>query len=294
MNSIEICNYLEGKNLCNFFANLIVQEFKLDNPETKTEITVINTRNFYVVRGRTSSTKVLNLTDIFTEGIKRINPNWDSPLSVIDTIHYNHIFSDTPLHTFLSFETENQNNFQKFLNKKAKDNILFNIKVDFENYIIFYDCKNDVSDQVENLLKSTYNQYKIYKSDFSNDIYMSDKYYGLSMNYEKPYHILLKNISNHIFRMGFSKKLNLFVFSDKKSLEIDNLNIDFKINNEISVVEKSWLTSLVLDIFPFDQKGIINHFQLSNYDCENELIPQDNDVILPYDNMSKITEFLLV
>lgn len=293
MNSIEVCNYLDGRNLCNFFANLIVEEFKTDNPETRTEITVINSRNFYVVRGRTSSTKVLNLTDIFRDGLKRINPKWDGPLSVIDTIHYNHSFKDTPLLVSLSFNQEDPNEFTSFVNSNANEGLLFNIKVDPYNFVILYDCKDDVLDQVDGLLKLKYGNYKIYKSDFSNDVYMSDKYYGLSMNYEKPYYVLLKNISKHVFRMGFSKKIGLSVFSDEGIENTDNLNVRFKIKNERSVVKKSWLKSLILDLFPFDQNGIIEQYDLSDYNCEQELIP-NKDVDLPYNKMNKISEFLLV
>lgn len=293
MNSIEVCNYLDGRNLCNFFANLIVEEFKTDNPETRTEITVINSRNFYVVRGRTSSTKVLNLTDIFRDGLKRINPKWDGPLSVIDTIHYNHSFKDAPLLVSLSFNQEDPNEFTSFVNSNANEGLLFNIKVDPYNFVILYDCKDDVLDQVDGLLKLKYGNYKIYKSDFSNDVYMSDKYYGLSMNYEKPYYVLLKNISKHVFRMGFSKKIGLSVFSDEGIENTDNLNVRFKIKNERSVVKKSWLKSLILDLFPFDQNGIIEQYDLSDYNCEQELIP-NKDVDLPYNKMNKISEFLLV
>ena len=293
MNSIEVCNYLDGKNLCNFLANLIVEEFKSDDPETRTEITVINSRNFYVVRGRTTSTKVLNLTDIFRDGLKRINPKWDGPLSVIDTIHYNHIFKQTPLLVSLSFNQEDPSDFTSFVNEHAKEDLLFNIKVDSINFVILYDCKEDDKEKVEGLLKTKYDRYKIYKSDFSNDVYISDKYYGLSMNYEKPYHILLKNVSKHIFRMGFSKKIGLSIFSDEEVESVDNLNIQFKMRNEKSVVKKSWLKSLVLDLFPFDQNGIMEQYDLSDYNCEQELLPSENADI-PYNKMNKISEFLLV
>jgi len=293
MNSIEVCNYLDGKNLCNFFANLIVEEFKSDDPQSRTEITVINSRNFYVVRGRTSSTKVLNLTDIFREGLKRINPSFDGPLSVIDTIHYNFSFKETPLHVNLSFDKLDPSEFQSFVNKNASEGLLFNLKVDQFNFVILYDCKDNVLDQVDELLKTNYSNYRIYKSDFSNDVYMSDKYYGLSMNYEKPYYVLLKNISKHIFRMGFSKKLGLSVFSDKKYDEIDNLTVSFKIKNQKTIVKRSWLTSLVLDLFPFDKEGIMEQYNLSEYNCEDELIPKE-EVSLPHDKMNKISEFLLI
>lgn len=59
------------------------------------------------------------------------------------------------------------------------------------------------------------------------------------------------------------------------------------------MVKKSWLKSLILDLFPFDQNGIIEQYDLSNYNCEQELIP-NKDSELPYNKMNKISEFLLV
>lgn len=293
MYSIEAYNYLDGKNLCNFFANLIVEELKLGDPTVRTDISVINSRNFYIVRGRTSSTKVLNLTDIFRDGIKRIVPSWDSPLSVIDTIQYDHTFSDSPLLINLVFNAEDHNDFKSFVDDQSKNDLLFNLKIDPFNFVILFDCKDGIKSKVETILKEKYSHYSIYKSDFSNDVYISDRYYGLSMNYEKPYYILLKNISKHIFRMGLSRSMTLSVFSDLPIGEVDNLNISFKIKTQRSIVKKSWLKSLILDLFPFDESSIIEHYGLSDYNAEFELLPQ-TDMDLPYNNMTKISEFLLV
>jgi len=293
MNSIEVCNYLEGKNLCNFFANLIVEEIKKTDPTTRTEITVINTRNFFVVRGITSSTTVLNLTDILTDGYKRINQKWNGILSVIDTINYNHSFDETPLLVSLSFKGDESTDDKKFVDFHAKEGLLFNIKKDPHNFVIMFDCNENDTPTVKTLLEEKYPQYNNYKSDFSNDIYISERYYGLSMDNEKPYHILLKNISKHIFRMGFSNSVGLSVFSNQKLEDTDNLNVIFKIKMRKSIVKKEWLKSLLLDLFPFSEKEIIDQYNLSVYNCENEIIPSD-EVELPFESMNKISEFLLV
>jgi hypothetical protein len=294
MNVVEVCNFLDGKNLCNFFANLIVQELNKIDPNTRTEITVINSRNFFVVRGKTSSENVLNLTDLFSEALKRINPKWDNPLSVIDTIHYNNNFIDSPLHLNLSYYSEDQSDLQSFVNEHAKQDILFNIKIDNYSFVIFYDCKKDDTEKVNTLLKEKFPKYKLFKSNFSNDVYMSDRYYGLSMNYEKPYYVLLKSISKHVFRMRFSKKLTISIFSEEKFSEIDSLNTVLKIKTDGSVVKKGWLKSLVLDLFPFSENEIITQYNLKDHNCEVEIVPQETEVELPYDKMCKISEFLLV
>jgi hypothetical protein len=294
MNVVEVCNFLDGKNLCNFFANLIVEELNKIDSNTRTEITVINSRNFFVVRGKTSSENVLNLTDLFSEGLKRINPKWDNPLSVIDTIHYNNNFIDSPLLLNLTFYSDDESDFQRIVNECSSQGLFFNIKIDNYSFVIFYDCKKDDDKKVNNILKENFPQYKIYKSDFSNDIYVSDRYYGLSMNYEKPYHVLLKSISKHVFRMRFSKKLTISIFSEEKYSDIDSLNTTLKIKTDKSVVKKGWLKSLVLDLFPFSENEIMEEYKLRDYNCEYEIIPQDTEVEYPYNKMNKISEFLLV
>ncbi len=294
MYSAEVYNYFDGKHLCNFFSNLIVEELKKYDPKSRTEITVINSRNFFVVRGYTSSETVLNLTDILTEGLKRINPSWSGYLNVIDVIYYNHTFKDTPLHLNLKFDSSSNDELQNFVNSHAKNGLFFNMKIDNITSVIFYDCKEEDKESVNTILKENYPKYKIFKSDFSNDVYVSDRYYGLSMNHEKPYHVLLKNISKHIFRMGITKKVSLSIFSENPLDEIDNLNIDLKIKNERSLVKKGWLRSLILDLFPFSEKDIISDYNLDQYNCEVEIIPSDDEVNLPYESMYKISEFLLI
>lgn len=293
MNTIEICNYLEGKNLCNFFANLIVENLKKSDPTTRTEIIVINTRNFFVVKGVTSSTEVLNITDVLTEGYKRINQKWNGVLSVIDIIKYNHSFDHKPLSVNLSFSYDDLSDDKNFVDFHAKEGLLFNIKKTPLINTILFDCgENDVL-TVKTLLDKKYPQYNTYKSDFSNEIYISERYYGLSMDNEKPYHILVKNISKHIFRTHISKKVGLSIFSNQKLEDIDNLNVNFKIKAQKSIVRKEWLRSLVLDLFPFSEKEIIDQYNLSTYNCELEIIPSDVTE-LPFNKMNKISEFLLI
>jgi hypothetical protein len=291
METIEIYNYLDGKNLCNFFANLVVEELKKHNPDTKTEISVVNSRNFFVVRGRTNSDNVINLTNVFNEGLKRVNFNWGGFLNVIDTIHYNHEFKEYPLFLNLNFDTITQKDIQDFVNGHAKDELYFNIKIDNFNNIVTYDCKGGYEEKVMSVLFDKFYNYKIIKSDFSNEVYISDKYYGLSMNQEKPYHILLKNISNHISHMQLSKSLSLGLFSDKPYEEIDNENVILKIKNEKNVIKNEWLKSLVLDLFSFEQNEIIDKYGLKDYNCESELLPEKTE--LPFDKLHKISEFVL-
>ena len=61
---IEVSSFLSGKNLCNIFADLVVKKINEVTPDAKTQITVINVRNFFIVKGVTTSDSVINLSDI--------------------------------------------------------------------------------------------------------------------------------------------------------------------------------------------------------------------------------------
>ena len=58
MSYYEIYNYLDGKSICNIFANLIVNKIHIEVPDAKTEITVNNVRNFFIVKGSTSHNEI--------------------------------------------------------------------------------------------------------------------------------------------------------------------------------------------------------------------------------------------
>ena len=70
MNYIEFYNFLDGKNLCNIFANLIVKEINTIIPDSKTDISVINVRNFFIVKGTTTFNEVINLAELFQNFLK--------------------------------------------------------------------------------------------------------------------------------------------------------------------------------------------------------------------------------
>ena len=63
----EVYNFLDGKNLCNIFASIVVNKINETFPNAKTEITVINVRNFFTIKGRTNSDQVLIISDFFQD-----------------------------------------------------------------------------------------------------------------------------------------------------------------------------------------------------------------------------------
>lgn len=122
--------------------------------------------------------------------------------------------------------------------------------------------------------------------------YTSDRYYGLSNNNEKYYHILLNNIIKHLFDLGISSEVNISLMSDKKIYEIDNLNCEIKLNNCCHIVKKNWLESLILDIFPFEYSDLKNQFNLSEYKTYEELIDLNKNKV--WEKLIVSKDFLLV
>ena len=89
MNYIEFYNFLDGKNLCNIFANLIVKEINNKLPDAKTDISVINVRNFFIVKGTTTYNEVINLAELFQNYLKKYDTELSNKVRVIDSILYN-------------------------------------------------------------------------------------------------------------------------------------------------------------------------------------------------------------
>ena len=82
MSEIIVYNFLDGKNICNIFAKLIVNEINNITPESKVNIQVVNVRTFFVVRGVSSSGTVLNLSEIFQKFLKKYDEDLSKKIRV--------------------------------------------------------------------------------------------------------------------------------------------------------------------------------------------------------------------
>ena len=143
MGTIEVYNFLDGKNLCNIFASLIVNEINKTFPNANTEITVVNIRNFFIVRGRTTSDVVLNLSDILINFLKSYDDELVNVIKVIDVINYNVEFDnrnmDIGYHSDKLYEKEKLD-LQVFVNSHAKNKLYFNVKLEKSNNYLYFDC----------------------------------------------------------------------------------------------------------------------------------------------------------
>jgi hypothetical protein len=293
MNYIEFYNFLDGKNLCNIFANLIVKEINKNLPDAKTDISVINVRNFFIVKGTTTYNEAINLAELFQNYLKEYDTELSNKVRVIDSILYNKVVDQEPLNlkeVFIKSQEKKYQNLQQKLNRYTKEKVYFNFKLQERTNHVYYDCSSDQLSTVINILEEQFPNYILIKCDFSQEIYVSDKVYGLSNN-NRLYHFLLWSIKNHIFGLGISKKIDVSLYSDVNLNDMDNLTVNFVLHNDDHIVNTHWLESLVLDVFPFDVESLKSKY--GNIDDLESLI-MGKDEGYPFKQLSHSRDFILL
>jgi hypothetical protein len=254
MSYYEIYNYLDGKNICNIFANLIVNKIHSEVPDAKTEITVNNVRNFFIVKGSTSYEKTIDLSELLRDFYTKHNPSKVNDVRVFDLIAYNKEIELGSVNTNISSNKKYDKKFnelQNFVNSNVRKNILFNMKYNESSNVIYYDCKNENISEVITVLENYFIGTTLLKVDVSNECFISDRIYGLSPNM-RLYDILLINIKNHVLKLGLGENFNCNLNSIKLPQDIENDDMMITLNNNSFKVKNEWLESLILDVFPFE------------------------------------------
>lgn len=114
-----------GKNfIINLLADFIVQKLGKEN---SSKIVVLDVENFFIVKGKTSSKDILNLSEVMTEFQEKYSDylNEIEIFKTIDLIQYDIKLFDTEVITHCFFNTENcsyQSN-QIELYKKSNDSV---------------------------------------------------------------------------------------------------------------------------------------------------------------------------
>ena len=261
---IEVSSFLSGKNLCNIFADLVVKKINEVTPDAKTQITVINVRNFFIVKGVTTSDSVINLSDILSGIYEKYDSELLNKVRVIDTILYNKEF-DLNLNINFSEDKKNKSlisNLYKTCNDLQNEG--FYITVKLNNGILFYDFEHE-KDFDPSYIKEKFPTYTCIKDDFSQDIYNSEEIYGLSNNGIKYYYFLIRKISYNLLSRDFSKITDISISSELKLNDVDAENINLKLNNK-SITDNSVLESLILDNFNFDISKLEKEVDFNDFD----------------------------
>jgi len=262
MSYYEIYNYLDGKNVCNIFANLIINKIQSEVPDAKTEITVNNVRNFFIVKGSTSYDKTIDLSELLIDFYTKHYPSKINDVRVFDLIVYNKSIEPESINVS---NTSNKsydkkfNSLQSFVNRQVSKNVLFNMKYVENDNIIYYDCKNENISEVISILEDEFKNVTLLKVDMSNECFISDRIYGLSPNL-RLYDLLLINIKNHIFKLSLGEQFNCNLNSIKLPKDIENDDMFISLNDGNYKVSTKWLESLVLDVFPFGYSDLSSVF----------------------------------
>jgi hypothetical protein len=294
MNKISVYNFLDGKNLCNIFANLIVNKIRTEVPDAKTEVSVINVRNFFIVKGKTSSNTLINIAELFQEFLNSYDEELSKKVRVFDTIEYETEPDSTPVNiTFKKdkLSTIREKEIKKILDKEALKKVYISLKIEDDTKYVYYDCHNDMLSVVKTLLEKEFPKYKLIKSDFSQEVYVSDHIYGSTNHKDKLYYILLENVTKHLFDLGISTSVDFSLHTNLKISDLDNENIELQINNDNHIVKTSWLRSLILDIFPFSYDDLKSTFNDCN-DLQTYLLDSECEVSL--NRLFKISDFILI
>ena len=292
MSYYEIYNYLDGKNVCNIFANLIVNKIHAEVPDAKTEITVNNVRNFFIVKGSTTYDKTIDLSALLMDFYSKHCPSKINDVRVFDLISYNNQIDLESINTKISSNknyNKRYNTLQSFVNSQVSKDILFNIKYVEDENIIYYDCKDDNISQVTRLLENQFDNPTLLKVNMSNECFISDRIYGLSPNM-RLYDLLLINIKNHVFKISLGDNFNCNLNSIKLPSDIENDDIIINLNNDNFKVSTKWLESLILDVFPFEYEKVNSVFG-DLIDLQDYIIPGECEQL---QETKFIRDFILV
>lgn len=258
---MEYTTILYGKNLCNMLANVVIEEYKNIEDNNISEISVTNTGNFLILNGKTTIKKVLNFSPIFSEYIFSIYGT-EINFNVIDLINYDYSFDDVDL--FLDINLSLDENFVVLDVSSMKS----------QGFLKVYDSLNKIVTNnislYEEISHKLVKDYSIVKIDELN-CFISDRFFGLSLNKEKVYTTYLKYIFYHLTEKYLCKNINFKLHYTGNIKNITWENMDFKVESSDNRVSIEWIESLILDIFNFNYVQIINDLDLTKYNFINEI-----------------------
>ena len=257
----NITTYNKGVSFCNLISNKLINEFNKVDFDHKSRITVTDHGNFVIINGRTSIPSFMNSSEILNQYIKDLKIN--RTLNIIDLIDYNHEFkkqSELRIISDLSTSLKISN-----LIESLEKNYVHDFNIDIKNDLIFSDI--DIS---EILNEAEFKSYKLVnrQKDFP---YVSDDFYGMSLDLEKNYKFYLNYVTYNIF----SKQLCKDLIIDLKINDTTNVNhdtVDLNLYSESKITSMMWLKSMILDLFKLQPEEITKKFDLKNHDFEKDII----------------------
>jgi S-adenosylmethionine synthetase len=215
------------------------------------------------------------------EEFKKIDKNNTTEIYVTFHSRFFVIEGDTSIDTPINISEIAQSKLNELYEESELKNVPYNY-ID----LIQYDVLTVPSDI--NYSKQFHKYFGV--SSILSKIVTSDKIFGQSNNTDKPYYFLGEYIANHLLARNLCKDVKIRI-EHPNIMECDSNNVSLLLMSDSLIAKKEWCTSLVLDLFPFEHKEIINHLDLDNYNLESYILEEGN---YPWLKKDKIGEMVLV
>jgi len=288
---------ISGKNLCNIFANTIVEKYKKESIDTFVEISVTSHTNFFVLNGTISSENIFNVSELFIKKMNDLYPDYTQNINVIDLINYG-TNSKEIVNTMVDFSKGNnlfipsdEYNSLKLSQELYQENIHVNFTADTTfNTIHYQPLYNTKKQKIEQKLES------IFPNFFLEEIkdtrpHVSDYYFG-AWNLNKKYHNFLRYVFYNLSERGICKAANLRCFSRERIDKLSWETIRFYGNYSNQMMQRSKIDSMVLDLFDFNPEQIDLKLNMDSYNAENEIFLTSEE--FPWLVKDRISEMLFI
>lgn len=286
MSTYIIGTHYNGKNFVNLLANNLIREIEKETKNHKSEIQIINNKNFIVARGYTSHKKPFNLSELFSKKFEDLF-GLQQTFSVVDLIEYNqpkklnHIY----LNKKFTYDELEKNLIEK-INTDTTEGLDYRFTANTDLAVVLLEGKAP-----EEELRKYFENYSFYRIEPPVETFSSDLYYGRNLRSSKLFEFYLNYITYNIFERGLCKDLEISLFTDAKFDDInwENLKLDVKSNSLIP--SEKWLHSMILDLFTFEPDKIMEKWDLKNYNFENEILVRRKPI---WEIKDRVGEMILI
>lgn len=274
MSNYIIETYSNGKKLTNLLVNRVITEIDKETKNHQTNIQVINNGNFIVVRGTTTYPTPLNLSKLFNSYYEKLF-NKSLIFNVVDLIEYGQSPSHNPIYIKKKYIKDDfKTKIDKISNSQSSEGLDYRLTActDLNTLLINkpYNTKN---------LKEIFNLFKDYKvinmSQPTETFYSSEKY-GKNLNSSKLFDSYFDYIIYNIFERNLCKDITIEFFTEETFENISWENLTLKITSDSLITKSEWVESLILDLFTFEPNKIIDRWDLTNYNFEEEIMGINN------------------
>ena len=266
MRKYIIGTYYNGDDFTNLLSNRLIVEIEKETKNHKTEIQVINNKNFIVVRGYTTHKEPINISQLFTSYYQEIFRK-NMVFNVVDLIEYN----TSPDTSFISLNKTYYKDptFDLLRDKSSEDSMngkdyRYTANTDMSIVLMEGDIK-------EEELRQYFENYSFYKLNKPVSTYYSNLNYGRNLRSSKLFDFYFNYITHNIFERNLCKDLEISFFTDVNFENINWQNIKLEVNSNTLITTNEWLKSMILDVFTFETEEIIQRWDLENYNFENEI-----------------------